>query len=175
MLFADKSGLIIPTAFAVFSHEAAHIIAMNVLAVAPKEIVLIPGSIKIIKRGLSNLRSENIILFAGSLINLLFFAAFYGVGYFLDNIRLMIYGVVQLVIGVFNLLPAKGLDGGSLLYNIVFKYKSESSAETAVKISSLGVVFLLVFVGTFMLIGGSVNLSFYIIALYILIFSVLKN
>lgn len=175
MMLTDKSGLIIPTTFAVLMHETAHIVAMNFLGVAPKEIVLIPGSIQIFETGVSEIKTENAILLSGPLCNIVFFLIFYGLGFWLQKVRLMVYGAVQLVIGVFNLLPAKGLDGGSLIYNIVLKRKNVCGARTAVKLTSIFVVFCFVLVGTVMLLNGEVNISFYIIALYILIFSILKN
>ncbi|MBR6693769.1 MAG: hypothetical protein IKL62_02335 [Clostridia bacterium] len=174
MLFIDRTGLIIPLFLAVGVHELAHLFAMKGLGCAPGEIELIPGSIKIINPQRYNRKKENIILLCGPLSNLLLFALFY-LGYSFSGYRqLAVFGVVQLVVALFNLLPARGLDGGALLYNFLLKI-------TTVTRASLLFLIISVFTGTFFLtfamisaFSGSINPSMIILGIYIIILAFSK-
>ncbi len=169
MLFMDKTGLAIPLLVAVFSHEVAHILAMKILRCAPSEIELIPGSIKIINPQRYDRKKENIILLCGPFCNLILFCFFYllyaACGYY----PLVIFAAVELIIGAFNLLPARGLDGGSLLNNLLLKCFSPTKA-------ALIYLCVSVFTGTFFLalgilsaVFGVINPSMIILGLYIII------
>ena len=174
MLFIDRSGLALPTIFAASMHEAAHLLAMKKLGCAPNEIELIPGSIKIINPKRYNRKKENIILISGPLCNMLLFLIFYLFYMQSKNIVLAKWAVVELIVGFFNLLPAKGLDGGALLLNLLI------SIISAVKANFIYIC-ISVFTGTFFIIFGAmgalsgfINPSITLIGVYILILSFSK-
>ena len=174
MLFIDRTGLIIPLMLAVSVHELAHIAAMKMLDCAPSEIELVPGSIKIINPQKYDRRKENIILLCGPLSNLLLFIVFYLGFVFCGYTRLLVFSTVELVVALFNLLPAKGLDGGALLYNFLLKI-------TSVLRATLFFLIISVFTGTFFLsfgilcaVSGNLNPSLIILGLYIIILSFFK-
>ena len=175
MLATDRTGLIIPTALAVFIHEAAHLLTMSVFGCAPLEIILTPGSIQIIKNGINSLKNENKILIAGPLSNIIFFIIFYLVFYATESKQVLQFAAVELIIGLFNLLPAKGLDGGALVYNFALKIKNTYFAELVLNVTTLTTVVCLIFLGVTLFLRGQGNISIFLIALYILIFSIIKN
>lgn len=174
MLFFDKSRLFLPTALAVFLHECAHLAVMKHYGCAPSEIALIPAGIQIVKRFSVRLSEENTVLIAGPLCNFLFFGIFYAAALLLKNERLYTYAAVQLVIGCFNLLPAQGLDGGALLYNVFLVGNSPSVARRKAKTVSVAFCVLLAVAGAVFRNGEKINISVFILAIYILIFTLVK-
>ena len=174
MLFTDKTGLIIPTILAVFIHESAHILAMKIKKCTPKEIILMPGAVSIVNNNFCEIKTDNFILLSGPLANILFFAVFYLLYWFSKAEIFAVYGVVQLIIGCLNFMPAKGLDGGSLIYNFALKISTVSFANLLLNITTLTTIFILTFLGVSFLISDG-NLSLIILAIYILILYVVKR
>lgn len=171
MLFIDRTGLILPLFLAVFAHEAAHIFAMRILKCAPHEIELIPGSIRIINPQKYSIKKENIILLSGPACNMILFAVFYIIFLLSGSIFLLNSAAVQLIIGAFNLLPAKGLDGGQLVYNLFAKRLPVATAILVYTVLSALVGSAFLAYGLVSIIRGEVNLSVFILGIYIIILS----
>ena len=174
MLFTDRTGLAMPVLFAIAAHESAHIFAMKKLGVAPKEIELIPGSIKIINPQRFRRKIENIILISGPACNFLLFVVLCAVYRFSGSISFAKWAAVELIIAAFNMLPAKGLDGGSLLFNFLISHFSPVAANIIH-------VCVSVFVGTFFIVFGvlgtlfgTLNPSISMLGLYIIILTFFK-
>lgn len=170
MFFFDRTGLILPLSFAVFVHETAHLIAMKKLNCAPSEIMLIPGSIRIINPKNYNISKENIILICGPLVNIIFFILFLIPG----NEPFLKYSAVQLTVALFNLLPSYGLDGGALLYNFLILRLSSTASRYIYFSVSLLVGLLFVSLGIIFLVCGEINPSFLILGIYIIVFTFVK-
>lgn len=167
MLFFDRTGLIIPLGIAVFFHETAHFVAMKKLKCAPSEILLIPGSVRIQSKSNYNLKNDNIVLLCGPLSNILLFAFLYIFGFYRN-------AAVQLVVGVYNLLPAKGLDGGSILYNFLIKKTKLSYAKIIYTVVSLCVGLAFIVLNLFFVFAKNMNLSFLIFGIYIIVYTLVK-
>ncbi len=174
MLFIDRSGLAIPTVFAVTIHELAHLLAMKKLGLAPKEIELIPGSIKIINPKRYDRKKENIILISGPLCNIALFLVFYLIYIQIGSFIFAKWAVVELIVGVFNLLPAKGLDGGALLFNFLISITSATKANLLYICVSAFVATLFLAFGVLGALTGSLNPSIALIGVYVLILSFSK-
>ena len=79
-------------------------------------------------------------------------------------------GNLNLLIGVFNLLPIIPLDGGVILKSLIWHFTGSKRAGIKVAIASARLIsFLTIFVGTLSLLRGSfyVAISFFIIGLFI--------
>ena len=174
LLLFDRTGFILPMIFSVFVHETAHLLSMTVKGCAPKEIVLIPGSIQIVSCKTPSIRIDNIILFAGPLANLIFAVMFFAFYNLKTNKTVLVYALIQMIIGLFNLLPARGLDGGSIIYNICLLKRNSYFADLILQISSICVVIFFIFIGVWLLFHGRGNPSFFIMAVYIFILTILK-
>ncbi len=175
MIFTDRTGFILPAIFAITLHEFAHLAAMRVLSVAPKEIMLSPGNIHIVRPECVSLKKENIILLCGPVSNLIVFALLYVLYGFFDNVLLLQYSAVQLVVALFNLLPAKGLDGGALIFNFLQRFFTPLFADKIQKIISFLVGGGCVLFGVSAFLNGEFNLSLFILGFYIIIFTIIKN
>ncbi len=76
MLATDRTGLCIPTIFAIFIHETGHLFAMWVCECQPKSIMLVPASVKITRAFPKVKNGEIIIALSGPLSNIVIFYLF---------------------------------------------------------------------------------------------------
>lgn len=175
MLVIDQTGLIIPTLFAVFIHESGHLLAMWAADCQPKAVRLIPTSVQII-RGFSKKKyGEVAITVCGPAANIILFGAL-GANYFIfKNEISLVFAALNLVIAIFNLLPVSGLDGGTLLTILLSRFTNVYKAESIVKI--ITVIFALVsfLIGVYLAARGNVNISIFIVTLYLLVCSMVKK
>ncbi len=169
MLAIDKTGYLLPVFFSVTVHEIAHLITMWILKCQPKQINLIPGSIQII-RGFSYKRnSEVLISFSGPIANLLLFCVFI-INYYAFSVNTSLnYAAINLILALFNLLPVRGLDGGTILYHILLKIKDGSKANVIINICTIVLAFFAIFIGIILFINGKINYSLIILGLYFLL------
>ena len=175
MLLFDKTGVILPLLFAVFMHEIGHLFMMYIRAAAPKRIKLIPASVQITKPFISNYKNDIIISLAGPIVNILLFAVFYFNYKCYLNTTTLYIALLNLIIGVFNLLPIKGLDGGTVFYCILCKYTNVNKAELILgAISFLGGMALLIS-AVVLTIRGKINISLYIMGIYLLVTTLIKK
>lgn len=174
ILATDRTGLALPVFVAAAFHEAGHLFAMWTLECAPKRIKLIPASVQITLSFSGRFRNDIIITLCGPLMNLILFLTLYiNFIMFGSNVSLQ-YGLVNLLIGLFNLLPLKGLDGGALLYALVARRGNINKAELTLRIITLISGVALIFLGVWMAFRIKVNPSLFIMGIYLLITSVMK-
>ncbi len=175
MLLFDKSGLFIPVFTAAVLHETGHIFCMWVQNNAPTEIKLIPAGVKIYaKQGKTYIRDIWVSL-CGPLVNILAFLGLY-LNYFLyQKERVLYFAVSNLILGVINLLPVKGLDGGNILLFAVSKRKGCNKGERALFVSSVLVLFIILTVIFYLGFRKQFNLSLLIIFLYLFTLFILKR
>lgn len=174
MLCFDKTGFILPTLFAVFVHEFGHLFMMWVTGETPKKIRLIPASVQIVSSLSGGYKRDILVALSGPMVNFLFFGVFYYNYLCFGNKGTLMFSVLNLIIGVFNLLPVKGLDGGTIIYSIFSRLWSPYKALFWLRCITviLGVTGL---VGAVILsFSGKVNVSLYIIALYLIITAIMK-
>ena len=90
------------------------------------------------------------------------------------NENVLIFGVLNLIIALFNLMPVAGLDGGSLLFILIARISDEIKARKTVKIVTATITLIILCAGFFVLINGKVNISLFIMALYFFISCIIK-
>ncbi len=169
LLATDRTGLIIPTLFASLIHEGGHLFGMWLCECQPKAIRLIPTSIQIVRGFSSRPQGETAIALLGPAANLTVFLCLL-LNYFLfENEAVLIFSLLNLILAIFNLLPVTGLDGGTVLKNIIAKKTDLYTAERKVRIITLILSALLFFAGIYILLSGKFNISVFIMALYLFI------
>lgn len=174
MIATDRTGYIIPTAFAVILHELGHLFAMWLFECAPKEIKLIPTSVQIVRSFSIKPYGETVIAVMGPLVNILLFLIFL-VNYLCFNNHIyLVFGIINLVLGIFNLLPVRGLDGGTALHNIISKKFGTDSATKTITVLTLIFGFIILTLGFFLLFNKNFNPTVFIIAIYLFIAALLK-
>lgn len=172
----DKSGLALPALSACLLHEAGHLSAMRLCGVQPSELKLIPAGVIIIAPFFKRTRDDLLITASGPLANFLtgcLLAALYKL---LGHQALLSYSAVNTAVGAYNLLPVCGLDGGTLL--TLFLAGCGVSCEKAESAVSLLTVFIAagaLMLFTVLLLGGNLNLSLVLFAVYMLICGLVKR
>ncbi len=157
MIFFDNTGLL-GYFFAVAGiHEAAHLSVMWALRSAPDKIKLVPGGIFIIDKSLNTFLEDSLILIAGPLSNLICFLVFKG-----D------FSLISLLLFIYNSLPVKGLDGGSLVFIIVNRLVNLRVADITLNILTVSVALLFGMAFIALLFNGIQNYSLLIFFLYLI-------
>ena len=170
MIATDRTGLVIPTLFSVLLHEVGHLIFMWIFECEPKSIKLVPASISI-TRGMSAKKYGDLLIsLAGPMVNLIMFCSLY-VNFLITKSAFSLdCALINLAFFTFNMLPVSGLDGGTVLKIILSKkFKDPLKAERIVRIITLAVGLLVGIIGITLIINGELNISVFIVAIYIII------
>lgn len=169
MLSTDRTGLFIPVFISVILHEVSHLFSMWILNCEPKQIRLIPGSIQIVRKFVFKKNGEIFIALSGPLMNLLLFCIFI-IHYcaFESEISLN-FAAINLIFGLFNLLPIRGLDGGVILYNSVLRFFDCVKAEKTLNGFTLFFALTAIVTATILFITGTYNFSLLILGIYFLL------
>lgn len=170
MIATDRTGLVIPTLFSVLLHEVGHLIFMWIFECEPKSIKLVPASISI-TRGMSAKKYGDLLIsLAGPMVNLIMFCSLY-VNFLITKSAFSLdCALINLAFFIFNILPVSGLDGGTILKIILSKkFKDPLKAERIVRIITLAVGLLVGIIGITLIINGELNISVFIVAIYIII------
>ena len=174
MLLTDRTGLLVPTLFAIVMHEIGHLFVMWALECAPKRIKLIPASIQITSSFSRRYKNDIIIAICGPAVNfVLFLTLYFNYLAFKNNLTLH-YALLNLIIGLFNSLPVKGLDGGTILFSILVKKMDLNKAEVIIRIITIILASALIISAIYFTANGKTNLSLYIIGIYLIVMSIIK-
>lgn len=174
MLATDRTGLIVPALFAVIMHEIGHLFAMWVLECNPKRIKLIPASVQITSSFSRRYKNDVIIAVCGPAVNFVLFLALYFNYLAFKNETTLYYALLNLIIGLFNSLPVYGLDGGSVLFSLLAKKTDLNKATLVLKLVTLVIALAVLITAVIMTVNGKINLSLYIIGVYLIIMSIMK-
>jgi len=175
MLVIDRTGLIVPTLFAVFIHESGHMLAMWAADCQPRAIRLIPTSVQIV-RGFSSKRGGEIaITLCGPLANILLSGVLFANYLIFKSEQSFVFSLLNLVIAIFNLLPVSGLDGGTLLTTILSNFTDLYHAESIVRIITAVFAVIIFLLGVYLWVSDTVNISVFIVAIYLGVCSLIKK
>lgn len=154
-------------------HELSHIAALTIFGCLPKEVTLSFYGMKMIKSSdLSLSFSQEIIVYsAGCAVNFMIFALFAVINLFFPNEIYLKISAVNMILGVFNLLPVFSLDGGKVLEFALKKHFTQVKSEKILNAVSFCFIIPLYFFGFFTLIKTRSNFTLLICALYLTISS----
>lgn len=150
LLMSDE--LIVYSGFlACAAHEIGHLFAMLMCRIYPERIKLYGGGICIFanKVSLLNIPRRIFILLSGALINLFFFVV-------LRN-KMPVFAAINLIIGIFNLLPFSCFDGGAVISVVAEKVLPNCKYlkyERLTRIGDCVITALLIFVNIIYGAGG---------------------
>ena len=174
MLAFDRTGYILPLLFAVTVHELSHLTVMWICDCAPLRIRLVPAAVEITTRIKGGIGKEIMIAVGGPRIDVVLFFALWLDFLAFGKKDYLIFGLIKLLLGAFNLLPVTGLDGGTVLEGILIKRINPAKAGVIMKIMNLTVAAVLIFFAVYFAFKGQFNLSLFIIPLYLAIVSLIK-
>lgn len=174
LLAIDRTGLLLPSLTAILLHETGHLFAMWTVGCAPRQIRLIPASVQIVSGLPERKNGELIVAVSGPAVNLILFISLY-INYLSFHGEWMLtYALIQLLTGLFNLLPVRGLDGGTVLFLLLCRKAGERRASLWTGVLTLTVAAAALFGGVLMLLRGQLNLSLFTVGLYLLIAELMK-
>lgn len=174
MLLLDTTGYMLLSLLAVAAHELGHLLAMWGLKSVPKEVRLSVYGVTIFKSPYALPKQELLVAAAGPLANLLF-AILLGAIYGLWKVeRVGVFAMIHLVVAGFNLLPARGLDGGTLLLAALQSPLGQQEGQKVFSVLSILFAGVVAAGGVTLLFAGSGNLSLLCIGVYLLILNIFK-
>ena len=175
MLATDRTGLVIPTLFAVLIHESGHLIAMWAGDCAPKEIRLIPASVQIVEGFPRSRKVQAGIIVCGPLANVAVAASLY-INFYLSGSEFSLrFCLLNAVLAAFNMLPVSGLDGGRLLCMLICKFTDLYTALKTVRIITAALSSGAFIAGILLILNGKINISVFIVALYLAVCAIMKR
>ena len=174
MLAFDKTGLALPTLIAVACHELGHLCVMWMLESTPKSIRLIPASVQITRSFSYCYNNDILIALSGPAVNLLLFFVFYINYLTFKNSGVFCYAMINLIVCLFNLLPVTGLDGGTVLFSLIAKKYDVNRAMLTLRIITLFLASATLFLAITLTLRGKLNISVYIVAIYLFMSVIMK-
>ncbi len=174
LLATDKTGFMLPALFAVSVHETGHLFAMWLCECNPKRIKLIPTSVQISSSFTKKYKNDIAVALCGPAVNIVLFFTLYVNFIAFKNQITLCYALINLVIGIFNLLPFAGLDGGTVLYSLLVLKSSPEKARLVMKIIGILSAACLIAFAVVLTVKHKVNISLYLMGIYLIIVSLLK-
>ena len=129
----------------VILHELGHALVGQIFGIHTREILLTPiGGIAMLDRALDNSRAEIWIAIAGPIVNFILVALAVPLMFVSSASWISYFIMVNIMLGVFNLIPAFPMDGGRILRALLAKkYGHQKATLTALKVSKVfGVLFI---------------------------------
>jgi len=163
LLFTDTTGLMIYGYIFSMVHEAGHLLMMAYFRNPPEEIIFEIYGIRIVKQDRLIWYQEAAVLLAGPITNLAI-----GMLIWWLSGRPNILTAYNLVLGILNLLPIAGLDGGQLASLLLGRWLGPAGEKVAAAVSIL-LLAPLIAAGFYVFIGGEGNITLLLVVLFLLV------
>ncbi len=168
ILCTDPEGTALLCLLACGLHELGHIIVMLIERNPPEKIIFYGGGIR-----LGGNASKTIpVIVSGCAVNFILFIAFY---FFADNYIYRLFGMINLLTGLFNLMPVQPLDGYLLLERLMVRFIAPEKIAWVLKITELiacaaAAPLIIVF-----FLNGMMNFSSVVFLFYIFVVDIIEK
>lgn len=171
LLFFDEQNIVPWALFACSLHEMGHLMAIYTLGgkVSVIRLSLVGAEIIPNRNTLFSYVEEILIILAGPLTNISVFLCGLAFSRQYPNEKLHLFCGLNLMLGLFNLLPVASLDGGRLLRMTIAKYFHILLAERIYQSISKVLASLLLLGGIFLAVTQHGNITLIIMAVWLLI------
>ena len=165
MSIFQPAGIILPSLAGVILHESAHMLAAVLLGIPLRslDIGIFGASLKV-RGSLISYPKEFLLCAAGPLMNLIsaIAAVIYSDhrGYYSDCGEWFI--AVSIMLGLLNLIPAEGFDGGRMLSVVVTSLFGPRAAARLISVTTFTSILLLWMVSVYLLIRYGTSLSLFV-------------
>lgn len=169
MAFAvDKKQIVIITLICSALHEIGHISALFLFGSYPDEIAFGAFGVRIQQNGytLSDFQQAVVVL-CGPLVNIVLFVLLLVANIVFESRILLTVSAVNLVIGVFNLLPILPLDGGRVLFMVLNVFLDQKTACKIMRLICVIVLLVIIFSGFLIILKIGPNISLLATGIYI--------
>ena len=126
----DRTGMLSYLLIGIIIHELSHLLFVYIFRSKICSVKLIIGAISIEYRDFCDRYKRIITLLMGPVSNLIIA----GISYYFMYEKMF---AVNLVIAIYNLLPIKGLDGGSILFEVLLSFLCEEKANAFLNIITM--------------------------------------
>lgn len=172
----DHSGIILLNLFAASLHESGHFFAMYFCGELPRELHLNPFGMRIERSDseLLSFKKEIFIALAGPAVNILIALASFLCELFF-HLPVNLFKNINIIIGLFNLLPCEPLDGAHALKFFLLQKFADEKTEKIITISSVVFLFPVALSGFFVLVNSKYNFSLLLATIYLCSFLIFKK
>lgn len=173
LMLIDEYKYILWGLYACMLHECGHLIAMSMVNAKVSRIAFYGAGIKIVpeQSRILSFGQELFILSGGCLINFISFIIFWLIGK--NDDMFQFFAVLNLVTGIFNIIPLKNFDGGKILDLIIehcFTPSKTYALKTGVKIICIVLILIL---SALFLKNNIGNITFFITIIYFIVSTIL--
>ncbi len=157
------------TIFSSLLHELGHFLMMTTVGNKPQKVSFEITGMNIIRQPDYRISTKNEVLIAlgGPFANLICFVASVIILCFYNNKNILMFGCINLILMIFNLLPIKRLDGGMTLYFILIQKYDNVICSKILKITSVVFIFLTYLWGLYVFVSSGYNVSLIIVAIFL--------
>lgn len=168
LILLDRSGVLTVSLIAVVFHEIGHLFMMKFLNIQVESVDFNVATIRVNTDGILSIKDNLCISLAGPLMNLIL-----SLFLFFKIESLEYFGISNLILFVFNMFPAKGLDGGDALYYLLNILKVKSADKVYSRVSLFSISALIISGGILFFFSKS-NITLLLVGIYLLILSFRK-
>ena len=167
ILCTDTEGTALLCLLACGLHEIGHIILMYAMGCPPEKIVFYGGGMKLTGGG------KNIpVIISGCAVNFLLFTVFY---FFTHNYDLRLFGMINLLTGLFNLMPVQPFDGYNLLERLLTRLLPPETIAGVLKITEIIACIAAAPLIVVFFLDGGVNFSSVVFLFYLFVVDIIEK
>ena len=167
ILSTDTEGTALLCILACALHETGHIITMFLSGNPPEKISFCGGGIR-----LSGGTKTIPVIISGCFVNFALFILFWFLG---TSDKLRLFGMINLLTGIFNLIPVQPLDGYNLLEQLFIRFFPVERVISAMRITETTAAILSAPLIILFFLNGTVNFSSVIFLFYIFVVDIIEN
>ena len=161
--FLDKSGETAVTLLAAFLHELGHIAPILAFGVGIRRIRILPYGFEIhTARAYRSFTEEMAVSLAGCLVNLITFAVFFSFDGYIGMLA-----EASLALGILNIMPVTGLDGGAVLLSVISNFALPDKAEKICRAVSFVTLILLWIPAAYIFLVSGYNYSLFVMCVWL--------
>ncbi len=167
LLLTQKYYALIPL-FVAFVHECGHLAVARINRIKIKSLDIgIFGARINLDRKIYSYSDEIWVCLGGPLINLVCadIVAIFSKLFDIRSEAIDLFIISSLSLGIINLLPINSFDGGRILFGMIAKKHTLSTAERIINVSSFISLFLLWIISVYLLLKTSASLSLFVFSL----------
>lgn len=165
LLCTDTEGTALLCLLSCMLHELGHILMMLLERKPPRKITFYGGGVLLSAEGFGSAR----VLLGGAAVNFLLFSVFFFWGSLRGGSpRLLLFGAVNLLTGLLNLLPIRPLDGGMLLERALLRLLPPERVMRVMRAVEAAAGALLIPTVVFLFSRGMIGFSAVVFLIYLL-------
>lgn len=177
LVIFNKNDFLYFTCFFAIIHELGHLFFLNKFGVKICElkISLFGANIKTESFKKISIKKDVIVLLSGPLVNLIFSAVLYFVNLIIKNVDLSNLILINLGLGIFNLLPFYNFDGGKIIEILLKSKLNEKISETIVSCISFAILVPFTLFSVNIFLRNYKDFYFLVVSLLMLLTIILKK